>query len=39
LATEDVTIAGLGVKGQYFGAVSEESEDFASNPNSGVIGA
>jgi cathepsin D len=38
LAQEDVTIADTSVVGQYFGAVNEESEDFFSNPNSGVLG-
>ena len=38
LAQETVSLAGLGVNGQYFGAVSSESDDFHSNPNSGVLG-
>ncbi|EIW72117.1 hypothetical protein TREMEDRAFT_25265 [Tremella mesenterica DSM 1558] len=38
LAQESVALAGLPVQGQYFGAVSSESDDFQSNPNSGVLG-
>ena len=33
-----MAIANTVVKGQYFGAVNSESDDFYSNPNSGVIG-
>ncbi|ORY31594.1 aspartic peptidase domain-containing protein [Naematelia encephala] len=38
LAQESVQVANTAVVGQYFGAVNSESDDFASNPNSGVIG-
>ena len=38
LAQENVNIANTMVPGQYFGAVNSESDDFYSNPNSGVIG-
>ncbi|CAD6572670.1 MAG: hypothetical protein TREMPRED_000600 [Tremellales sp. Tagirdzhanova-0007] len=38
LAKENVNIANTVVPGQYFGAVNSESDDFQSNPNSGVIG-
>ncbi|KAK4684688.1 hypothetical protein P7C73_g5480, partial [Tremellales sp. Uapishka_1] len=38
VAQESVSIAGTAVAGQYFGAVNNESDDFLSNPNSGVIG-
>ncbi|WVR09646.1 hypothetical protein IAU60_006719 [Kwoniella sp. DSM 27419] len=38
LARETVGLANTQVTGQYFGAVSSESSDFTSNPNSGVLG-
>ncbi|KAK8853436.1 hypothetical protein IAR55_004142 [Kwoniella newhampshirensis] len=38
LARDTVSIANTAITGQYFGAVSSESDDFHGNPNSGVIG-
>lgn len=38
LATDVVSIGGLTVGNQAFGAVSSESEDFNSYPNSGLLG-
>jgi hypothetical protein len=38
LAQDNVMIGGTNVVGQYFGAVTSESDDFYSNPNSGVLG-
>lgn len=31
-------MAGTSVNGQYIGAVNDESEDFQTTPNSGVLG-
>nr|XP_031860383.1 uncharacterized protein CI109_004273 [Kwoniella shandongensis]KAA5527455.1 hypothetical protein CI109_004273 [Kwoniella shandongensis] len=38
LAQETVGLANTAINGQYFGAVSSESDDFHGNPNSGVMG-
>ncbi|EIM83394.1 pepsinogen A, partial [Stereum hirsutum FP-91666 SS1] len=38
LATDVVSIGGLTVQKQAFGAVNQESEDFHSSPNDGLIG-
>lgn len=38
LAQDRVAIGSLVVDGQYFGAVNEESQDFADSPNDGLIG-
>ncbi|KAI0033024.1 aspartic peptidase domain-containing protein [Vararia minispora EC-137] len=38
LATDVVTIAGLTISSQTFGAVSSESSDFTGAPNDGLIG-
>ncbi|ORX40467.1 aspartic peptidase domain-containing protein [Kockovaella imperatae] len=38
LAQDSVSIGGSSVRGQYFGAVDQESDDFDGNPNSGVMG-
>ncbi|KZV92706.1 acid protease [Exidia glandulosa HHB12029] len=38
LVHDTVTIAGLTVKDQYFGAVNKPSEDFKGTPSSGLIG-
>ena len=33
-----MSLAGIPISGQYFGAVNQESQDFDGNPNSGVMG-
>ncbi|KAF8585975.1 acid protease [Ramaria rubella] len=38
IAQETVTLGGLSVRQQYFGAVSSESSDFSDVPFSGIIG-
>lgn len=38
LATDTVSLASTTVSTQYFGAVSSVSDDFNSNPNSGIMG-
>ena len=38
LAQDGMSLAGIPISGQYFGAVTQESQDFDGNPNSGVMG-
>ncbi|KAF7980778.1 hypothetical protein HWV62_36837 [Athelia sp. TMB] len=38
LATDVVSIGSLAISSQYFGAVSQESDDFNDSPNDGLIG-
>lgn len=38
LATDVVAVQGLSIHNQSFGAVTQESDDFNSYPNSGLLG-